>query len=105
MNDMYGPHTGYTDCSPQVDRLHIKHAMGEEYLEVAELEEGRVTIAVEDRVEGRLHYMLADTWSPWGSSDSPVGSLVIIILPIMFGGEYLQYLLSTIYSVLGARLH
>ena len=89
MNDMYGRHTGYTDCSPQVDRLHIKHAMGEEYLEVAELEEGRVTIAVEDRVEGRLHYRLADTWSPWGSSDSPVGSLVIIILPIMFGGEYL----------------
>merc|ERR1712079_899786 len=39
----------------EVDRLHIKH-----------------TIAVEDRVEGRLHYRLADTWSPWGSSDSPI---------------------------------
>ena len=63
--------------------------MGEEYLEMAELEGGRVTIAVEDRVEGRLHYRLADTWSPWGSSDSPVGSLVIIILPIMFCVEYL----------------
>ena len=93
----------YTDCCLQVDRLHIKHAMGEEYLEMAELEGGRVTIAVEDRVEGRLHYRLADTWSPWGSSDSPVGSLVIIILPIMFCVEYL--FIYNIYSVLGARLH
>ena len=59
----------------QVDRLHIKHAGGEQYFEMNEVQDNRITINIleeADLVEGRLHYRQTDSWSPWGSSDSPV---------------------------------
>merc|ERR1712045_472612 len=58
-----------------VDRLHIKHAGGEQYFEMNEVQDNRITINIleeADLVEGRLHYRQTDSWSPWGSSDSPI---------------------------------
>ena len=55
--------------------MHIKHAGGEQYFEMTDVQDNRITINIleeADLVEGRLHYRLTDTWSPWGSSDSPV---------------------------------
>ena len=58
----------------QVDRLHIRHAGGEDYYEMAEVENNKITINnfEGDKVEGRLHFKATDSWSLWGSSDSPV---------------------------------
>ena len=55
--------------------MHIKHAGGEQYFEMNEVQDNRITINIleeADLVEGRLHYRQTDSWSPWGSSDSPV---------------------------------
>ena len=57
--------------------MHIKHAGGEDYYNIEDVLDSRITINVmegSDKVEGRIHYSFTDTWSPFVSSDSPVSS-------------------------------
>ena len=60
----------------QVDRLHIKHPGGEQFYEMADLENDKITINIEETesIDGRVHYSHQEEndWSPWVSSDSPV---------------------------------
>lgn len=75
-----------------VDKLHIKHAGTEEYYNLEEIVDNRITVNIVDEspVQGRLHYSTFDTWSPWGSSDSPIMEKQTLeemdfLLPIIIG--------------------
>jgi len=72
--------------------LHIKHAGTEEYYNLEEIVDNRITVNIVDEspVQGRLHYSTFDTWSPWGSSDSPIMEKQTLeemdfLLPIIIG--------------------
>jgi len=88
----------------EVDRLHIKHAGGEQYFEMTDVQDNRITINIleeADLVEGRLHYRLTDTWSPWGSSDSPTMEKQTLqemnfLLPIIIGSVVALVLIVTV---------
>ena len=60
----------------QVDRWHIKHPGGEQFYEMTDLENDKITINIEETesIDGRVHYshQAENDWSPWVSSDSPV---------------------------------
>jgi len=88
----------------EVDRLHIKHAGGEQYFEMNEVQDNRITINIleeADLVEGRLHYRQTDSWSPWGSSDSPIMEKQTLqemnfLLPIIIGSVVALVLIITV---------
>jgi len=84
--------TGEVNTMCEVDRLHIRHAGGEDYYEMAEVENNKITINnfEGDKVEGRLHFKATDSWSLWGSSDSPIMEKQTLqemnfLLPIIIG--------------------
>ena len=64
--------------------MHIKHAGTEEYYNLEEIVDNRITVNIVDEspVQGRLHYSTFDTWSPWGSSDSPVNNFAANIFDV-----------------------
>jgi len=84
--------SGEVNTMCEVDRLHIKHAGEESYYEMGQVENNRITISIVegDKVEGRLHYKATDSWSRWGSSDSPIMEKQTLqemnfLLPIIIG--------------------
>lgn len=106
--------TGDLNTLCEVDRLHIKYAGGEEFLERASLESDKITIDLREegeKVEGRLHYSSSqeDDWSPWASSDAPTMEKQTLqemnfLLPIIIGSVVaLALIITVIFLVLKSK--
>merc|ERR1712186_28022 len=71
---------------------------------MTDVQDNRITINIleeADLVEGRLHYRLTETWSPWGSSDSPTMEKQTLqemnfLLPIIIGSVVALVLIVTV---------
>jgi len=92
----------------QVDRLHIKHPGGDQFYEMADLENDKISINIEETesIEGRVHYSHQEEndWSPWVSSDSPAKEKQILkqmnfLLPVIIGSVVGLVLVITVILV------